>query len=92
LQLAEIKRKNDMMWVALSASMMMKRFMRKKGCSHDNRFARYTGLALNAGGQLIRNTECNRAAVPLLYFLKDTNSLYLMRNSLRDFYNGVFKI
>ena len=39
-----------MMWVALSATMMIKRFMKKKGFSVDVRLSRYTCMALNAGG------------------------------------------
>ena len=62
LQLAEIKRKNDMMWVALSASMLIKRFMKKKGAASAVRLARYAGTALVSGAQFLRDTHSQRAA------------------------------
>ena len=89
MKLAEIKKKNDMMWVALSASIMIKKYMKRKGANYDIRSKRYLGLTYHAAGSLMKSTAQKRASSKLLAFLKETNQKYIMKNMFKHFYKSV---
>ena len=77
-----------MMWVALVASLMIKKYMKRKGANYDIRFQRYVGLTYHAAGSLMKSTAQKRASSKLLAFLKETNQKYIMKNMFKHFYKS----